>query len=226
MIVAALTWFLLHAVVAGSGLRRVLIERFGDKTYRGGFSIASLASLWWLVHEYGRAPYVALWHPPLGLTIVPLVIMPVACVLFAGAFTVRSPTAVGGERLLGQDEPARGMLRVTRHPFLWSVVLWGLSHAIVNVDFGSLWFFGSLTVTALRGTTDIDRKRRSSNPEEFAAFEAKTSNLPLLAIATGRNQLVWRELRLALLLGLGMVVAAVALHPRVFGSSALPLLNH
>jgi uncharacterized membrane protein len=219
---AALTWFLLHALVAGSGLRALLVRRFGDKAYRGGFSFASLASLWWLSHEYGRAPYVALGQAPALLAYVPLVLVPVAFVLLVGAFTVPSPTALGGERFLGNPESARGLLRVTRHPFLWSAALWAIAHLVANVDVGSLLFFGSLALTALRGTVDIDRKRRQSNPEEFAAFVAKTSNLPFAAIAAGRNRLVLREVWLPVVLGLSLALGAVALHPRFFGRSALP----
>lgn len=219
---AALTWFLLHALVAGSGLRAWLLRRFGDKAYRGGFSAASLASLWWLSHEYGRAPFVALGQTPALLAYVPVVLVPPAFVLLVGAFTVPSPTALGGERFLGRPEAARGMLRVTRHPFLWAVALWAIAHLAANLDAGSLLFFGSLALTALRGTVDIDRKRRRSNPEEFAEFEAKTSNAPFAAIAAGRNRLVLREVWLPIVLGLALALGAVALHPRFFGRSALP----
>ncbi len=219
---AALIWFLLHALVAGTELRAVLVRRFGDKAYRGGFSFASLASLWWLSHEYGRAPYVAFGQMPPLLTYVPLVLVPPAFVLLAGAFTVPSPTALGGERFLGKPEAARGLLRVTRHPFLWSVALWGIAHLVANFDVSSLLFFGSLSLTALRGTVDIDRKRRRSNPEAFAAFVDQTSNVPFAAIAAGRNRLVFRELWLPVLLGLSLALGAVALHPRFFGRPALP----
>ena len=58
---AAVAWFLLHAAVAGSSLRGVLVGRFGDKAYRGGFSLASLASIWWLISEYRGAPFHQLW---------------------------------------------------------------------------------------------------------------------------------------------------------------------
>lgn len=219
---AALTWFLLHALVAGSGLRAVLVRRFGEKAYRGGFTFASLASLWWLGHEYGRAPYVALGQAPAILSYVPLVVVPVAFVFLAGVLTVRNPTALGGERFLDDPESARGILRVTRHPFLWSVALWAFAHLVANADVSSLLFFGSLAVTALRGTVDIDRKRRRTNPEEFAAFVARTSNLPFAAIAARRNRLVLREVWLPVVLGLSLALGAVALHPRFFGRSALP----
>jgi uncharacterized membrane protein len=147
--IAALAWFLLHAAVAGSGLRAVLVRRFGDKAYRGGFSLASVASLWWLVAEYRGAPFRPLAVVPWPLGFVPLLVVPLALVFLVGAFTVPSPTAVGGEKHLIGAEPARGLLRVTRHPFLWSVVLWSTAHLLVNFDVGSLLLFGSLGATAL-----------------------------------------------------------------------------
>lgn len=223
--IAALAWFLLHAAVAGSGLRGVLVGRFGDKAYRGGFSLASVASLWWLVAEYRGAPFRPLAPVPWPLGFVPIVLVPVAFVFLVGAFTVPSPTAVGGERHLADAEPARGLLRVTRHPFLWSVVLWSVAHLVVNFDVGSLLLFGSLGVTALRGAFDIDRKRRRSNPAEFARFESKTSNVPFAGLLAGRNRLIMREVWLPLLLGLALALGTVALHPHFFGASAVPGLH-
>lgn len=222
---AAVVWFLLHAAVAGSGLRQLLIERFGDKAYRGGFSLASFASLAWLIVEYRGAPFRVIWAPPVAFYFVPLTLVPIAFVFLVGAFTVPSPTSVGGEKHLAAVEPARGLLRVTRHPFLWSVVLWSLAHVLVNVDVGSLLLFGSLGVTALRGTFDIDGKRRRSNPAEFARFESATSNVPFAAVLAHRNQLVFRELWLPLLLGVALALAAIALHPHFFGASAVPVLH-
>ncbi len=223
--IAALAWFLLHAAVAGSGLRVALVRRFGDKAYRGAFSLASVASLWWLVYEYGHAPFVLLWVTPRPLAFVPVVLVPVAFVFLVGAFTVPSPTAVGGEKHLADAEPAHGLLRVTRHPFLWSAVLWALAHLLVNGDAGSLLFFGSIGITALRGGFDIDRKRRRTNPSEFGRFELSTSNVPFAALLAGRNRLVMREVWLPLLLGLALALGAIALHPHFFGAPAVPAFH-
>jgi uncharacterized membrane protein len=220
--IAALAWFLLHAAVAGSGLRVALVRRFGDKAYRGAFSLASVASLWWLVYEYGHAPFVLLWTTPRPLYFAPVVIVPVAFVFLVGAFTVPSPTAVGGEKHLFEAEPARGLLRITRHPFLWSAALWALAHLLVNGDAGSQLFFASLGITALRGGFDIDRKRRRTNPTEFARFELATSNVPFAAVLAGRNRLVLREVWLPLVLGVALALAAIALHPHFFGAPAVP----
>jgi uncharacterized membrane protein len=225
LLAAGAVWFLLHAAIAGSPLRFWLVERLGAKAYRGAFSVASVGALVWLIYEYGRARYVPLWVTPAALTLVPLLLMPIAFVFVIGAFTVPSPTMVGGEKLLAGEREPRGLLRVTRHPFLWSAVLWSAAHLAANCDVGSLIFFGSIGLTALRGTFDIDRKRRHTHPEEFARFERVTSNLPFAAVLAGRNHLVLREVWLPLLLGLALALAAVALHSRLFGASAVPTLH-
>ncbi len=222
---AALAWFLLHAAVAGTGLRFSLVARFGEKAYRAGFSLASLVSLWWLVQEYRQAPFVPLWVTPRPLAFAPVVLVPLALVLLVGAFTVPNPTSVGGEKLLAQAELARGVLRITRHPFLWSVVLWSVAHLLANADAGSQIFFASLGLTALRGAFDIDRKRRRTNLEEYARFEATTSNVPFAAILSGRGKIIFAELWLPLLLGLAVAAGTIALHARVFGARAVPSLH-
>jgi len=217
---------LLNAAIAGSPVRFALVRLVGDKAYRRGFSAASVVILWWLVYEYGHAPYRALWVTPWQLYYVPVLILPGAFVLLVGAFTLPSPTALGGEKLLLGSKQSRGVLRVTRHPFLWAVVIWSAAHLLVNADAGSLIFFASLGLTALRGSYDIDRKRRRTHPSQFAGFEAETSNVPFVALLTGRNRLVLRELWLPLLLGLALSAAVVALHPHVFaGTAAIPGLQ-
>jgi uncharacterized membrane protein len=219
---AGTVWFALHAAVAGSGLRFWLVARVGEKTYRGGFSIASVLALWWLIHEYGRAPYHLLWVTPRALAYLPLLLMPLAFTLLAGAFMVPSPTVVGAEGLLLKPDAARGVLRITRHPFLWSAVLWAVAHLLVRADIGSYLFFGSLGLTALRGTFDIDRKRRRTHPQAFAQFEGLTSNVPLAALLSRRTRLVAAELRWPVVLGLVLALGAIALHPHIFRVSALP----
>jgi len=159
------------------------------------------------------------------LYLVPLALVPVAFVFLVGAFTVPSPTSLGGEKHLAEPEPARGLLRVTRHPFLWSVVLWSTAHLLVNSDAGSQIFFGGLGITALRGAFDIDRKRRRTNPVEFARFERSTSNVPFGALLSGRNRLVFREVWLPLLAGVALALGSIALHPHFFGTSAVPVIH-
>lgn len=59
------------------------------------------------------------------------------------AFTTPNPTAVGGEALLAQKEPAKGIQRITRHPFLWGVAVWSFTHLILNGDLASVIFLAA-----------------------------------------------------------------------------------
>lgn len=219
---AAAVWFLIHPLVAGSIWRARLVEKFGERAFLGLFAVLSLASLSWLVVEYRGAPCEPLWATPRAFMRLPATLMPLAFMLFAGAFTVPNPTAVGSERVLAREEVARGVLRVTRHPFLWSVALWSGAHLIVNGNLAALLFFGSLFATALVGTRDIDRKRERSDPENFARYRAVTSNLPFAAIVGGRNQLVLRELLLPAGIGVTLTAILLTLHQQLFHVSPLP----
>jgi uncharacterized membrane protein len=219
---AALVWFSIHPLVAGSRLRPLLVSKIGERGFRGLFALLSLASISWLVVEYRAAPCEPLWATPRGLLRLPATLMPLAFMLFAGAFTVPNPTAVGAERVLARETVTRGVLRVTRHPFLWSVALWSGAHLLVNGNLAALLFFGSLFATALLGTRDIDRKRERSDPENFARYRAVTSNLPFAAIVSGRNQLVLGELLVPAGIGVTLTAILLTVHQQLFHVSPLP----
>lgn len=222
LLVAGVLWFAIHPGIAGSPLRAALVRRIGEVGFRNLFSVLSLLSLAFLIWSYSRATFTPLWAASPALRHPSLIVVPIAFVLLAGAFTVPNPTVVGGERMLAAPEPARGMLRITRHPFLWAVALWALAHLLANGDLASLVFFGSMLLTAVVGTFDIDRKRAQSAPEAWAKYAAVTSNLPFAAIVTGRNRLVLRELWLPLAIGLAAAAVMIHFHERWFGVSPLP----
>jgi uncharacterized membrane protein len=130
-----------------------------------------------------------------------------------------SPTRVGMESKLAQGSGiARGMVRITRHPFLWGVALWALVHLIVNGELAALILFGALLLLALGGTASIDAKRRRAFGDQWTQFATATSNIPFAAIAAGRNQLVpalveigvWRPL-----VAIGVYALAFYLHGRL-----------
>jgi uncharacterized membrane protein len=60
--------------------------------------------------------------------------------------------------------------------------------------------------------------RKKSNPD-WARFAAVTSNLPFVAIAQGRNRIVWREIGWARpLIGLAVFAVFFAAHAWLFGA--------
>ncbi len=216
---AAFLWFALHAFVSGSELRWVIVGRIGDKAFRALFAVLSLASLAFLIQAYRKASFYPLWFTPQPLHWLPLVVMPLALVLFVGAFSVPNATAVGAEKVLQRTDAARGVLRITRHPFLWSVTLWSGVHLLVTGHVASILFFGSLLLTALRGTASIDEKRRRTNRAEFTRYTEVTSNLPFAAIVLGKNRLVASELWVPVVIAVLLLAVLLRLHARMFGFS-------
>lgn len=195
LILAALFFTGIHFFIAGTRLRSLIIDVTGEGVYRGLFSLLSIAGLVWLVWAYRRAEYIDLWGQPQAFKPMALTLMVFAFLFAVCGLTTPNPTAVGGESLLRHDEPAAGILRITRHPFLWGVAIWAIAHLIANGDAGSLIFFGSFLILALGGTLSIDAKRKQAFGEHWERFGRATSNIPFLAILQKRNVLRLGELK-------------------------------
>ncbi len=75
--------------------------------------------------------------------------MPLALFLLVGGVLIPNPSATGMTGVLDRLEPARGVLRITRHPVMWGVGLWAAVHLVANGDLASLLFFGGFLLTAL-----------------------------------------------------------------------------
>jgi uncharacterized membrane protein len=222
LIAAAAFLLASHFVPSSTGMRAALVTRLGERAYLGLYSVVALGAIVWLVAAWRRAPYVELWPTAGWLAVIPLLLMPVALIFLVGGVSGPNPTAVGAPDILGAPEPARGMVRITRHPVMWAIAVFALSHMVVNGDLASVIFFGSFAALALVGTTLIDRKYAARRGADWQRLAAITSNLPFAAIAAGRQRLVlaeigWARFGAALLL----YVVLLALHPWLFGASAL-----
>jgi len=223
-LIAASGYFLLiHFGVSGTRLRDGLVARLGEGPYRGMFALASLLGLVWMAYAYRHAPALPTWGLVLGFRPAAYLLVLIAFIFVVIGLATPSPTQVGKESTLTRGpDIARGMVRITRHPFLWGVALWALVHLIVNGDLASLVLFGSLLVLALAGTAVIDAKRRRGCGEGWMQFAAVTSNVPFAAILAGRNRLgpavaeigVWRPL-----VAIAVYALAFYLHAR----AGLPL---
>jgi uncharacterized membrane protein len=214
----------IHVFISGTRLRDSLVAQIGEQGFRGLFSLLSLVGMVWMCWAYGHAPTIELWGKtnafrPLALGLVLLAF------LFVGiGLTTPSPTAVGGESQLDQAEPARGILRITRHPFLWGVALWAFTHLILNGDAASFVLFGAVLALALVGPASIDAKRQRAFAGKWGRFAAVTSNVPFAAIIEGRNVLRIDELGLWRVgVGLTLFVVLLFSHRWLFGVSPFPI---
>jgi uncharacterized membrane protein len=134
-----------------------------------------------------------------------------------------NPTSIRQEGAIAKEGTIHGVVRITRHPFLWGVAIWSAFHLAANGDEASVIFFGSFFVLSLLGTFSIDAKRRRKMGEAWNAFASRTSNVPFAAAISGRARLKlgesfgWR-----FWLAAAIFVAVLLAHAHLFGVSPFP----
>lgn len=223
LLVAAVFLLGTHFGIASTPLREQLVAAAGEPLYRLLYSLIAFAAIAWLVNAWRGAPLVELWNAGPALRHLPILAMPFALLLVVCAVSQPNPTAVGQGPDPDRPEPARGMLRVTRHPMMWGVALWALSHLLANGDLASLIFFGSFAALALVGGVLIDAKRSHRNEPGWGVFLQATSHVPFAAILERRQRLALREIGLArIVVALALYVILIVAHPWLFGVPALP----
>jgi uncharacterized membrane protein len=208
--------FLATHFVPSTPLRGALVRTLGQWGYTGLYSLVAFAGIGWMVWAYGKAPLEPLWQ---GLRLAPAIALPFAFVLLAGGLFARNPTMVGADKLLKSTEPARGMIRVTRHPLMWAFLLWAAAHVLARGDLKSLLFFGTFAVLAGLGTLLMDRRKRQTLGEDWQRFAAVTSHIPFAAILQGRNRFDAAEIGWRIpAIGLALYALFFWFHPMLFGA--------
>jgi len=230
LLAAAAAFLAIHLIVSGTRVRDGITGTIGENAYLGLFSLASVGVIVWLAMSYNAASAAlgssndpVLYAPSIGLRHLALPIVLLAFLIGVPGLLTANPTSVRQEGAATKEETVRGILRVTRHPFLWGVAIWSAFHLAANGDEASVVLFGTLFVTAVLGTFSIDAKRRRKLGAAWTGFAARTSNLPFVAILTGRNSFKageyfdWRFF-VAILIFSAILIS----HARIFGVSPFP----
>lgn len=177
-----------HFLLSWSAVREALVRRLGENPFRGIYSVLAIVVFVWMCRAYVRAPVIDLWPQGAWSWILALVVMPFASIFLVCGFS-DNPTLVGGEGVMARDDPAPGILRVTRHPMLWAIALWALVHLAATGDAASLIFFGGLALLCFGGMAHIDARKHAQNPEQWQRITAVTSVIPFAAALAGRTSI-------------------------------------
>jgi uncharacterized membrane protein len=194
LIIAGIAFCGSHTLLSSTRLRGSLRDQIGEQGFLLIYSLTALITFAWFVVAYARAPIIMLWAPPVWTVWVPIALMPLASLLLVGGYSTPNPTAVGMERASRADDPAPGIMRVTRHPVMWALGLWALSHLVANGDLASMWFFGVIAALATGGTVLIDLKKQLALGSNWQRLARETSNIPFVALMAGRTRLRWRDI--------------------------------
>lgn len=206
-----------HFALSSRWVRPKLVARLGQAGFLAFYSVIAALTLTISLWSYIQAPYVALWVAPIAVKHLTLSIMIVASIMMVAAISPQNP-AVAGQPMPDLVKGPTGIFRITRHPFMWGVALWALTHLAANGDAALVMLFGSLAFLALAGTVHTDSRKRREHGAAWDAYAAQSSHVPFLAAIQGRTRIVWPEIGWRpVILGLIVYVILLIAHEPVIG---------
>lgn len=210
-LLAATAAFVVSHELLSHPLRRPLAGFVGERGFLGLYSVVAIATLIWAVSAYRHAPDVALWTAPAILHPLAAIVMFVASVLFVGSILSPNPALPGAGRLLVANPGPTGVLRITRHPMMWSFALWAGVHILLSGRLAAVILMTGIGFLALFGAAMQDRKKAVQMGEAWAAWRARTSFAPF---ARGISWPGWR----AAIGGALFFLGATWTHPALFAA--------
>jgi uncharacterized membrane protein len=144
LLLGLVVFFGVHSVsIAAPGWRGAQIARFGDRGWKGLYSVVAGIGLALLIVGYGmaRREPVVLYTPPPALRHLALAVMlPVFPLLFAAYL------------------PGR-LSRLAKHPMLLATKLWATAHLLANGNLGDVLLFGGFLAWAVADRISVKRRR-------------------------------------------------------------------
>lgn len=202
-----------HLVLSSLPVRDRLVARLGDRVFQGMYSLVVLGLFIPLVLAYFANKHTGpvLWSIPPGpaLRWTIYVGSALALVLVVGSQITPSPA-----NMVPGEPRARGVLRITRHPFVMGVVIWALVHLLGNGSATDVAFLGGFAVFGLVGAAHQDARKLAKGVPGYREFVASTPFLPFM----GRGAFAsLRELVPAAVVGIVATVVIRHFHGAWFG---------
>ena len=211
-----------HVLPNVPGLRPWLIGKLGRVGYLSAYTALSAITFAWLILAVLRAPYAGLWALSPWQVYVTVILVALACTLMVAGVATPNPLSLS-VRAAGVDLPKGAILEVTRHPLLWALGLWSLSHVLVNGDVAAVTLFGLLAIFALGYMPLMDKRvQKNKGMEEWNRLSGGSSNMLFTAyIRNNTRPLVDRSLILSVIGGFALFFLLLFLHGPVVGVDPL-----
>jgi len=162
-------------IVADSWRTRMIAAR-GENTWKGLYTLVSLAGFALIVWGYGlaRQQPVVLWVPPIGMRHAAALLTLIAFVLLAAAYVPRN---VFKARL--------------HHPMVLSVKVWALAHLISNGNLADVVLFGAFLLWAVLDFRAARQRDRAQNSVYAPATAAGTGIAVVVGTAAWAGFAFW-----------------------------------
>lgn len=221
LITSCIAFLALHMGISSTPLRGKLIDSLGQKGYLGLYSLLAITALGVMIYSYGsidQSDHV--WLPGTVSYQITKVFVLVAIILLVMGTMTKNPTAVMMEDAINQD--IKGILKITRHPTQWAILLYSIGHLIANGDTASIVLFGTLAIMSGVGMLAMDYRKKANHDEKWQEFYSSTSTLPFAAILSGKTKLQLSELNwVAMVIGIALYGSLYWLHDMVSGGTSL-----
>lgn len=151
------------------------MRALGEGPFRGLYSLVAIITFALMVYFYrtaGREP--PLWDSGTPGWIVGTLLMWCASILFVGSF-IRNPALAGARVPSGGPT---GVMRITRHPMMWSFALWAAVHLMILAMPKAIVLDGAIVVLALGGAAAQDSKKGRLMGEDWHDWKAQTAFVP------------------------------------------------
>ena len=163
LIAGLIIFFGIHLLPTFSGVRARLVGKFGEKRYKGLYSLAAATGLIVIIVGMVYRDFIHLWIPPVWGRHAAMALMWPAVILLVAS------------------DVSSNIKRFVRHPMLWGVTLWACAHLLANGDLASLILFGSFGSYALFDMWSANRRGSEKSNKVYPA--SKDVKLVLIGIA-------------------------------------------
>ncbi len=221
MIAGCAGFIFLHLGISGTLLRGVAINALGYYPYLGVFSTLTFVTLGIMIWGYAIVPHTDfLWQPSATAYKITKVLLLISLVSLAMGTLSSNPTNMLNEKAI--DKEIVKMMKITRHPIQWAILLFAIGHLIANGDTASIILFGTLALVSSIGMLLVDRRKRKEEDPRWKEFMEKTSLVPFASIISGRLKFTAADINWkGLIAGCGLYVAVYWLHDMVAGGASL-----
>ena len=140
-----------HSVrIVAEPWRTQMLQRLGEKPWKGLYSLVSLIGFALIIWGYGLARYdpVVLWQPPVAMRHIASLLTLASFILLTAAYV-----------------PGNSIKARLRHPMILGVKLWAFAHLLANGMPADLVLFGAFLLWAVldyRAARERDREQSIS----------------------------------------------------------------